>query len=59
MKAATEEVQKTLENAGEKINLDGKCISLNRKQLDNMPVLGMVTTCNSTRNTHFQIFFYL
>ncbi|CAM5089794.1 unnamed protein product [Eretmochelys imbricata] len=42
MKAATEEVQKTLGNAGEKINFDGKCISLNRKQLDNMPVLDSI-----------------
>ncbi|XP_038246249.1 cytochrome P450 7A1 isoform X2 [Dermochelys coriacea] len=42
MKAAIEEVQKTLGNAGEKINLDGKCISLNRKQLDNMPVLDSI-----------------
>lgn len=40
MKAATKEVQRMLENAGEKIDLKRKPISLNRKQLDNIPVLG-------------------
>lgn len=49
MKAATEEVKNTLEDAGEKISLDGKYISLNRKQLDNMPVLGMFSICINTR----------
>ncbi|XP_019374572.1 PREDICTED: cholesterol 7-alpha-monooxygenase [Gavialis gangeticus] len=42
MKAATEEVKNMLEDAGEKISLDGKYISLNRKQLDNMPVLDSI-----------------
>ncbi|XP_025035793.1 cytochrome P450 7A1 isoform X1 [Pelodiscus sinensis] len=42
MKAATEELQKTLESAGEKITLDGKHISLDRKQMDNMPVLDSI-----------------
>lgn len=42
MRAATKEVQNVLESAEESISLDGKCISLNRKQLDNMPILGMV-----------------
>uniref|UniRef100_A0A8D0GJK3 Cholesterol 7-alpha-monooxygenase n=1 Tax=Sphenodon punctatus TaxID=8508 RepID=A0A8D0GJK3_SPHPU len=42
MKAAREEVQKTIENAGEKISLDDKPISLHRKQLDNMPVLDSI-----------------
>ncbi|XP_039377321.1 cytochrome P450 7A1 isoform X2 [Mauremys reevesii] len=42
MKAATEEVQKTLGNAGEKIDLHLPSISLNRKQLDNMPVLDSI-----------------
>ncbi|XP_025905874.1 cholesterol 7-alpha-monooxygenase [Nothoprocta perdicaria] len=42
MTAATEEVQTTLESAGEKISLDSKNISLNRKQLDNMPILDSI-----------------
>lgn len=43
MKAATEEVQRVLENAGEKVDLNRKHISLNRKQLDDMPVLGTLS----------------
>uniref|UniRef100_A0ABM5GDC3 Cytochrome P450 7A1 n=1 Tax=Pogona vitticeps TaxID=103695 RepID=A0ABM5GDC3_9SAUR len=42
MKAATEEVQKVLENAGIKISSHRKHISLNRKQLDGMPVLDSI-----------------
>ncbi|KAM9302898.1 cytochrome P450 7A1 [Morus bassanus] len=42
MRAAIKEVQSILESAGEKISLDGKHISLNRKQLDNMPVLDSI-----------------
>lgn len=41
MRAAAKEVQNVLESAEESISLDGKHISLNRKQLDNMPILGM------------------
>lgn len=61
MRAATKEVQSILESAGEKISLDGKHISLNRKQLDNMPILGMVILCRSTRNhsTAFTVFYLL
>lgn len=59
MRAATEEVQSVLESAGEKISLDGNYISLNRKQLDNMPVLGITILFRSTRNcpTIFNIFY--
>ncbi|KFQ47214.1 PREDICTED: cholesterol 7-alpha-monooxygenase [Nestor notabilis] len=42
MRAATKEVQSILESDGEKISFDGKRISLNRKQLDNMPVLDSI-----------------
>ncbi|XP_066481056.1 cytochrome P450 7A1 [Tiliqua scincoides] len=42
IKAATEEVQRMLENAGERIDLNKKRISLNRKQLDDMPVLDSI-----------------
>ncbi|XP_044280311.1 cytochrome P450 7A1 [Varanus komodoensis] len=42
MKAATEEVQRVLENAGEKVDSNRKPISLNRKQLDDMPVLDSI-----------------
>ncbi|XP_025910490.1 cholesterol 7-alpha-monooxygenase [Apteryx rowi] len=42
MRAATEEVKTVLESAGEKIGLDSKNISLNRKQLDNMPILDSI-----------------
>lgn len=61
MRAATKEVQSILESAGEKVSLDGKHISLNRKQLDNMPVLGMIILCRSTRNHHtiFTVFYLL
>lgn len=61
MRAATKEVQSILESAGEKISLDGKHISLNRKQLDNMPVLGMIILCRSTINhpTIFTVFYLL
>lgn len=45
MRAATKEVQRVLESAEESISLDGKHISLNRKQLDNMPILGMIILC--------------
>lgn len=61
MRAATKEVQSILESAGEKVSLDGKHISLNRKQLDNMPVLGMIILCRRTRNhpTIFTVFYLL
>uniref|UniRef100_A0A8C3E6G1 cholesterol 7alpha-monooxygenase n=2 Tax=Corvus moneduloides TaxID=1196302 RepID=A0A8C3E6G1_CORMO len=42
MRAATKEVQLVLESAEESISLDGKHISLNRKQLDNMPILDSI-----------------
>lgn len=59
MRAATKEVQSVLESAGEKISLDGNYISLNRKQLDNMPVLGITSLFRSTRNhpITFSIFY--
>lgn len=41
MKAATEEVNKMLENAGQKISFEDNPIYLNRIQLDDMPVLGV------------------
>lgn len=44
MKAATEEVNKTLENAGQKISFEGNAICLTQVQLNDMPVLGMLTT---------------
>lgn len=43
MKAATEEVNKTLENAGQKVSFEGGPICLNQMQLNDMPVLGMLT----------------
>lgn len=42
MKAATEEVNKTLENAGQKVSFEGNPICLNSMQLNDMPVLGML-----------------
>lgn len=43
MKAATEEVTKTLENAGQKISFEDNAICLTQVQLNDMPVLGMLT----------------
>lgn len=40
MKAATEEVNKTLESAGQKVSLENQPICLNQMQLNDMPVLG-------------------
>lgn len=40
MKAATEEVNKILESAGQEISLEDKRICLNQMQLNDMPVLG-------------------
>ncbi|KAM6214968.1 cytochrome P450 7A1 [Rhynchocyon petersi] len=42
MKAATEEVNKTLETAGQKISFEGKPICLNQMQLTDMPVLDSI-----------------
>ncbi|XP_074141496.1 cytochrome P450 7A1 isoform X1 [Sminthopsis crassicaudata] len=42
MKAATEEVRKTLENSGQKISFEGKPISLSQMQLNDMPVLDSI-----------------
>ncbi|KAM6454583.1 cytochrome P450 7A1 isoform 1-T1 [Liasis olivaceus] len=42
MKAATEEAHRVLENDGEKICSSRKPISLNRKQLDDMPILDSI-----------------
>ncbi|KAJ7338854.1 hypothetical protein JRQ81_012756 [Phrynocephalus forsythii] len=42
MKAATEEIQRVLEKAGIIISSNRKHISLNRKQLDSMPVLDSI-----------------
>lgn len=43
MRAATEEVNKTLENAGQKVSSEDSHIYLNQMQLNDMPVLGMLT----------------
>ncbi|XP_008056595.1 cholesterol 7-alpha-monooxygenase [Carlito syrichta] len=42
MKAATEEVNKTLESAGQKISFEGSPICLNQMQLNNLPVLDSI-----------------
>ncbi|XP_039725255.1 cytochrome P450 7A1 isoform X2 [Pteropus medius] len=42
MKAATEEVNKTLENAGQKVSFEGNPICLNSMQLNDMPVLDSI-----------------
>lgn len=42
MKAATEEVNKTLESAGQKVSLEGQPICLNQMQLNDMPVLDSI-----------------
>ncbi|XP_066228558.1 cytochrome P450 7A1 [Saccopteryx leptura] len=42
MKAAIEEVNKTLENAGQKVSFEDKPISLNQMQLNDMPVLDSI-----------------
>ncbi|MGH0155322.1 UNVERIFIED_CONTAM: hypothetical protein FKN15_053043 [Acipenser sinensis] len=42
MKAATDEVKKTLANSGQKASLDGHHISLEKEQLDEMPVLDSI-----------------
>ncbi|KAL4671756.1 hypothetical protein H8959_004465 [Pygathrix nigripes] len=39
MKAATEEVKRTLENAGQKVSLEGNPICLSQTQLNDLPVL--------------------
>lgn len=40
MKAATKEAERVLKDAGEKICTSRKPICLNKKQLDDMPILG-------------------
>ncbi|XP_069816111.1 cytochrome P450 7A1 [Dendropsophus ebraccatus] len=42
MKAATEEINKILEEASQKVTFDDKYIFLNRRHLDNMPVLDSI-----------------
>ncbi|XP_055288578.1 cytochrome P450 7A1 [Moschus berezovskii] len=42
MKAATEEVNKTLENTGQKVSFEDNPIHLTQIQLDNMPVLDSI-----------------
>ncbi|EPY80287.1 cholesterol 7-alpha-monooxygenase-like protein [Camelus ferus] len=42
MKAATEEINKTLENADQKVSVEGNPIYLNQAQLDAMPVLDSI-----------------
>ncbi|XP_053324289.1 cytochrome P450 7A1-like [Spea bombifrons] len=42
MKAANEEVRQVLEKASQKVTFDGKCVFLNRHQLDEMPVLDSI-----------------
>lgn len=43
MKAAREEVQKVLEDAGLTADPNNPTLSFTREQLDNMPVLGKTT----------------
>ncbi|XP_008572483.1 PREDICTED: cholesterol 7-alpha-monooxygenase [Galeopterus variegatus] len=42
MKAATEEVNKTLENTGQKVSFEGNPICLDQKQLNDLPVLDSI-----------------
>lgn len=42
MKAAMEEIKQVLEKANQKVSLNDSLIILNREQLEDMPVLGMV-----------------
>ncbi|XP_066576153.1 cytochrome P450 7A1 [Amia ocellicauda] len=42
MKAASEEVKRTLEKSGQKASLDGSHIFLKREQLDDMPILDSI-----------------
>ncbi|XP_007937679.1 cytochrome P450 7A1 [Orycteropus afer afer] len=42
MKAATEEVNKTLEDAGQKISFEDNFIRLNQRQLNDMPILDSI-----------------
>lgn len=63
MKAATEEVTKTLEKAGQKVSSEGSPICLSQTQLNDMPVLGMLAIlhfmdCVSQRvivNVHYAL----
>lgn len=52
MKAAREEVQKVLEEAGLTVDPSNPTLSLSREQLDNMPILGNINrkkaTCTTT-----------
>lgn len=63
MRAATKEVQSVLETDEESISLDGKHISLNRKQLDNMPILGITILCRiilcRNHTTNSMVFYLL
>lgn len=47
MKAAHEEVQKILEDSGLSVDPSDPRLTLTREQLDNMPVLGMITATKS------------
>ncbi|XP_032614325.1 cytochrome P450 7A1 [Hylobates moloch] len=42
MKAATEEVKRTLENAGQKVSLEGNPICLSQTELNDLPVLDSI-----------------
>nr|3DAX_A Chain A, Cytochrome P450 7A1 [Homo sapiens]3DAX_B Chain B, Cytochrome P450 7A1 [Homo sapiens] len=42
MKAATEEVKRTLENAGQKVSLEGNPICLSQAELNDLPVLDSI-----------------
>nr|XP_002758974.2 cytochrome P450 7A1 [Callithrix jacchus] len=42
MKAATEEVKRTLENAGQKVSLEGNPICLSQTQMNDLPVLDSI-----------------
>lgn len=43
MKAAREEVQKVLQDAGQKVDPSDPALNLMREQLDKMPVLGKIS----------------
>lgn len=43
MKVVTEEIKHVLEKANQKVSLSEGLILLNRQQLEDMPVLGIVT----------------
>lgn len=56
MKAALEEVQKVLEDAGLTVNPNDPTLNLTREQLDNTPVLGKITNRENTMTTNIDKF---